>query len=61
MTDRDRVVAEPVPPAAGRAELAADAVLADAVRKGWLKPPVLPQQARRRACRWHRWPTCWLS
>ena len=38
ITDRDRVVAELVPPAAGRGATAADAVLADAVRNGWLTP-----------------------
>ena len=43
VTDRDRVVAELVPPAPGSAETASDAVLAEAVRRGWLKPPVLPQ------------------
>lgn len=43
VTDRDRVVAELVPPEAGRAELGSDALLANAVRQGWLKPPVLPQ------------------
>jgi antitoxin (DNA-binding transcriptional repressor) of toxin-antitoxin stability system len=42
VTDRDRVVAELVPPQGGTAEFAADAILADAVRRGWLKPPVLP-------------------
>jgi antitoxin (DNA-binding transcriptional repressor) of toxin-antitoxin stability system len=41
VTDRDRVVAEIVPPQAGRSPLLADAVLADAVRAGWLTPPVL--------------------
>jgi antitoxin (DNA-binding transcriptional repressor) of toxin-antitoxin stability system len=41
VTDRDRVVAELVPPRAGRAEYLADARLADAVRKGWLAPPTL--------------------
>ncbi|HSJ13478.1 MAG TPA: type II toxin-antitoxin system Phd/YefM family antitoxin [Longimicrobiales bacterium] len=45
VTDRDRVVAELVPPQAGTAELGADAVLAEAVRSGWLKPPVLPAAA----------------
>jgi antitoxin (DNA-binding transcriptional repressor) of toxin-antitoxin stability system len=40
VTDRDRVVAELVPPRAGRAETAADGLLADAVRQGWLTPPV---------------------
>lgn len=43
VTDRDRVVAELVPPEPGRPEHAADAILAGAVRNGWLKPPVLPR------------------
>jgi len=43
VTDRDRVVAEIVPPQGGRAEFLADAALADAVRKGWLSPPARPQ------------------
>ena len=42
VTDRDRVVAELVPPRSGRAEFLADAQLADAVRQGWLTPPALP-------------------
>jgi len=41
VTDRDRVVAEIVPPQAGRSPLLADALLAEAVRAGWLTPPVL--------------------
>jgi prevent-host-death family protein len=41
VTDRDRVVAELVPPQIGTAELSADAVLADAVRSGWLRPPIM--------------------
>jgi len=41
VTDRDRVVAEIVPPQTGRSSLLADALLADAVRAGWLTPPVL--------------------
>lgn len=41
VTDRDRVVAEIGPPQTGRSPLLADALLADAVREGWLKPPVL--------------------
>lgn len=41
VTDRDRVVAELVPPRVERAPLLADAQLADAVRKGWLRPPAL--------------------
>ena len=42
VTDRDRVVAEIVPPQAGRSPLLADALLAEAVRNGWLAPPALP-------------------
>jgi antitoxin (DNA-binding transcriptional repressor) of toxin-antitoxin stability system len=42
VTDRDRVVAEIVPPRSGRADLLGDAQLADAVRRGWLRPPLLP-------------------
>jgi antitoxin (DNA-binding transcriptional repressor) of toxin-antitoxin stability system len=40
VTDRERVVAELVPPREGRAESTRDALLADAVRKGWLTPAV---------------------
>ena len=40
VTDRDRVVAELVPPSGGRSPLLADAVLADVVRRGWLSPPL---------------------
>src|ERR1700731_5266669 len=39
VTDRDRVVAEIVPPQAGRSPLLADAMLAEAVRQGWVTPP----------------------
>lgn len=42
VTDRDRVVAELVPPREGRSALLADAMLADAVRQGWLTPPLMP-------------------
>ena len=42
VTDRDRVVAELVPPHEGRSPLLADALLADAVRQGWVTPPALP-------------------
>lgn len=42
VTDRDRVVAELVPPQAGSPAFAPDALLAQAVRAGWLRPPVLP-------------------
>jgi antitoxin (DNA-binding transcriptional repressor) of toxin-antitoxin stability system len=41
ITDRDRVVAELVPPQPGRSPLLADARLAEAVREGWLAPPLL--------------------
>jgi antitoxin (DNA-binding transcriptional repressor) of toxin-antitoxin stability system len=41
ITDRDRIVAELTPPAAGRAEALGDAALAAAVREGWLTPPLL--------------------
>ncbi len=42
VTDRDRVVAELVPPTPGRSPLLSDALLAEAVRRGWITPPVLP-------------------
>jgi antitoxin (DNA-binding transcriptional repressor) of toxin-antitoxin stability system len=42
VVDRDTVVAELVPPQAGRAERLQDAQLAEAVRQGWLTPPALP-------------------
>jgi antitoxin (DNA-binding transcriptional repressor) of toxin-antitoxin stability system len=42
VTDRNRVVAELIAPQAGTPETAADAALAEAVRTGWLRPPVLP-------------------
>lgn len=38
VTDRERVVAELVPPRAERSPLLADAILADAVRNGLLSP-----------------------
>jgi antitoxin (DNA-binding transcriptional repressor) of toxin-antitoxin stability system len=41
VTDRDRVVAELAPPRAGRGEALADAMLAEAVRRGWVTPPPL--------------------
>src|SRR5271170_6445946 len=40
ITDRDRVVAELAPPAAGRAKTADDAALAQLVRDGWLTPAI---------------------
>ena len=39
VTDRERVVAEMGPPRPGRSEVFADAMLADAVREGWITPP----------------------
>jgi antitoxin (DNA-binding transcriptional repressor) of toxin-antitoxin stability system len=41
VTDRDRVVAELTPPAPGRAATLGDALLADAVREGWIRPAPL--------------------
>jgi len=41
VTDRNRVVAELVPPASGRSTAPGDALLADAVRQGWITPPPL--------------------
>ncbi len=41
VTDRERVIAELTPPREGRGPLASDAVLADAVRRGWITPAAL--------------------
>src|ERR1044072_1045429 len=41
VTDRDRIVAELVPPRAGRSSFLSDAMLAEVVRKGWITPPAL--------------------
>ena len=41
VTDRDRVVAELGPPRPERSPVLADAMLAEAVREGWLSPPAL--------------------
>ncbi len=43
VVDRERVVAELGPPLSGRAVQLADAQLADAVRQGWLTPPLTRQ------------------
>ena len=43
VTDRDRVVAELAPPSATRGDALHDVLLAEAVRKGWLTPPLMPQ------------------
>jgi antitoxin (DNA-binding transcriptional repressor) of toxin-antitoxin stability system len=45
VTDRDRVVAEMGPPEASRSPLVADAMLAEAVRQGWITPPALPAKS----------------
>lgn len=42
VTDRDRVVAELGPPSPARAREAADAQLSEAVRRGWVSPPLGP-------------------
>jgi antitoxin (DNA-binding transcriptional repressor) of toxin-antitoxin stability system len=42
VTDRDRVVAELVPPREGRSPAVGDAVLAELVRAGWLTPAAHP-------------------
>jgi antitoxin (DNA-binding transcriptional repressor) of toxin-antitoxin stability system len=42
VTDRDRVVAELVPPGEGRSPGLNDALLVEAVRRGWITPPTLP-------------------
>ncbi len=44
VTNRDRVVAELVPPRPGRSPLLQDALLAQAVREGWLSPPLLVRE-----------------
>jgi antitoxin (DNA-binding transcriptional repressor) of toxin-antitoxin stability system len=41
VTDRDRVVAELGPPAEGRSPMLSDAMLAEAVRKGYITPAAL--------------------
>ncbi len=41
VTDRDKVVAELVPPREGRSPILKDAVLAEAVRRGWMAPPTV--------------------
>ncbi len=43
VTDRDRVVAELGPPT-GRGPLVSDAYLAQAVRDGWLSPPLVVRE-----------------
>ena len=40
ITDRDKVVAELAPPSPGRSRQVPDAAFAEAVRMGWLSPPL---------------------
>jgi antitoxin (DNA-binding transcriptional repressor) of toxin-antitoxin stability system len=47
IADRDRVVAELVPPDAGRPEGVADAVLANLMREGLVSPALAPGQLLR--------------
>jgi antitoxin (DNA-binding transcriptional repressor) of toxin-antitoxin stability system len=46
VTDRDRVVAELVPPREGRSASASDAVLAEMIRSGWVTPAARPLAGR---------------
>jgi antitoxin (DNA-binding transcriptional repressor) of toxin-antitoxin stability system len=45
VTDRDRVVAEIIPPRGGPGHFLSDARLAEAVREGWLTPPLFPRES----------------
>ena len=40
ITDRDRIVAQLTPPNPQQSPMLADALLANAVREGWLTPPL---------------------
>jgi antitoxin (DNA-binding transcriptional repressor) of toxin-antitoxin stability system len=40
VTDRDRVVAEIGPPSPARSSMLSDALLLEAVRQGWMTPPI---------------------
>ena len=42
VTDRDRIVAEIIPPREGRSPMLADELFADAIRKGLITPPRMP-------------------
>jgi antitoxin (DNA-binding transcriptional repressor) of toxin-antitoxin stability system len=46
VTDRDKVVAELVPPREGRSPSASDAVLAEMIRNGWVTPAARPLGGR---------------
>ncbi len=55
VTDRDRVVAELGPPRPGRAEGVEDALLAEAVREGWVRAPLIVAEGpppRQPVARW---------
>ena len=55
VTDRDRIMAEIVPPRDDRSRTLPDALLAHVVRNGWMTPPILPQSGpppRRPVCSW---------
>lgn len=55
VTDHDRVVAELGPPAAGRAPSVHDALLADALREGWIEAPLVVAEGpppRQPVARW---------
>lgn len=45
VTDRNRVIAELSPPREGQAAVASDALLAEAVRKGWISPGRMPPES----------------
>lgn len=45
VTDRDRVVAEITPPLSTRSDNVADALLSEAVRNGWVTPPLLRRES----------------
>ncbi len=44
MTEGDRVVAELIPPRPSRSPVLTDSRLAEAVRKGWITPPLTTQE-----------------
>lgn len=55
VTDRDRVVAELGPPRVGRAATVDDALLAEAVREGWVRAPLIVAEGpppRQPVARW---------
>ncbi len=57
VTDRDKIVAEIVPPRADSSRTVSDAFLAEAVRKGWVSPPILRQGGsppRKPVCSWKK-------